>query len=109
MTDLTTKCIIISDKLLKCIKGDKMIYREEEKARCVELLCDELPVLRARIKVSQAELARGVGISRQTYSLIETKKQKMTWVTFMAMIAFFSGYPKTRSELVSLGLIDDDN
>ena len=28
-----------------------MIYREEEKARCVELLCDELPVLRARISM----------------------------------------------------------
>ncbi|MBQ2862803.1 MAG: helix-turn-helix domain-containing protein [Clostridia bacterium] len=83
-----------------------MIYREEDKDRFVELLSDELPVLRARIKVSQADLARGVGISRQTYSLIETKKQKMSWVTFMAMIAFFSAYPRTRTHLVSLGLIE---
>ena len=63
--------------------------------------------LRARIKISQGDLARSVGISRQTYSLIETKKQKMTWITFMAMIAFFSSHAKTRIDLTTLGLIDD--
>ena len=67
-----------------------MIYYEEQKDDYITTLTNELPVLRARIRISQAELARGVGISRQTYSLIETQKQKMTWVTFMAIIAFFS-------------------
>ncbi len=86
-----------------------MIYLDTEKEKYIEVLTDELPVLRARIKVSQADLARGVGISRQTYSLIETKKQQMTWVTFMAMIAFFSGDPRTRRELEALGLIDNSN
>jgi DNA-binding XRE family transcriptional regulator len=51
-----------------------------EQDRLIWLLTDELPVLRARLKISQDELSRRVGISRQTYSLIETKKQKMTWV-----------------------------
>lgn len=83
-----------------------MVYRDEERDRYIQLLTNELPVLRARIRVSQEELSRGVGISRQTYSLIETKKQKMTWVTFMAIIAFFSGHSKTRKELLDLGLID---
>jgi len=63
-------------------------------------------MLRARIRISQEELSRGVGVSRQTYSLIETGKQTMTWVTFMALIAFFSGNEKTRKELYRLGLID---
>ena len=83
-----------------------MFYREEYKDKYIEALTNELPVLRARVRVSQADLARGVGISRQTYSLIETKKQKMTWVTFMAIVAFFSGHSKTREALASLGLID---
>ena len=78
----------------------------KEQDRLIEKLTDELPVLRARIRISQDELSRRIGISRQTYSLIETKKQKMTWVTFMAMIAFFSAYPRTRTHLVSLGLIE---
>ncbi len=84
-----------------------MIYQDEDRDGYIDTLTDELPVLRARIKVSQGDLAKYVGISRQTYSLIETKKQKMTWVTFMAMIAFFSSQNKTRAELIRLGLIDN--
>lgn len=81
---------------------------EQDQNRLIDILTEELPVLRARLRISQAELARGVGISRQTYSLIETKKQKMTWVTYMAMIAFFSGYAKTRQSLFELGLINEN-
>ena len=84
-----------------------MIYAEERKNEYIQTLTNELPVLRARLHISQADLARGVGISRQTYSLIETGKQQMTWVTFMAIIAFFSGNPKTRKDLIVLGLIDN--
>ena len=83
-----------------------MIYSDEKRDEYIKILTDELPVLRARIHISQAELARGVGISRQTYSLIETGKQTMTWVTFMAMIAYFSGNSKTKKHLIELGLAD---
>lgn len=82
------------------------IIFEQDQNRLIDILTEELPVLRARLRISQAELARGIGISRQTYSLIETKKQKMTWVTYMAMIAFFGGYAKTRQSLIELGLIN---
>ena len=41
-----------------------MFYREEYKDKYIEVLTNELPVLRARVRVSQADLARGVGISR---------------------------------------------
>ena len=83
-----------------------LIYDDNLHDEYINILVDELPSLRARIHISQAELARGIGISRQTYSLIETQKQKMTWVTFMAIIAFFSGDPKTRKELIRLKLFD---
>lgn len=78
-----------------------------EQDRLIEILTDELPVLRARLRISQDELSRRVGISRQTYSLIETKKQKMTWVTFMALIAFFQNNAKTKTALTDMGLITD--
>ncbi len=81
------------------------VYNEQD--RLIALLTDELPVLRARLKISQDELSRRIGISRQTYSLIETKKQKMTWVTFMAMIAFFENNQKTRDALAYMGLTTD--
>ena len=84
-----------------------MIVSASDQDRLITLLTDELPVLRARLRISQDELSRSIGISRQTYSLIENKKQKMTWVTFMAFIAFFQNNAKTRSTLVSMGLITE--
>ncbi len=78
-----------------------------EQDRLIWLLTEELPVLRAHLKISQDELSRRIGISRQTYSLIETKKQKMTWVTFMAMIAFFERNDRTRIALQNIGLTTD--
>lgn len=83
-----------------------MQLNELEQIRRIGILTEELPVFRARLRVSQADISKGIGISRQTYSLIETGKQKMTWVTYMAMIAYFSGYSKTRKSLIDLGLID---
>lgn len=82
-----------------------MIVTANEQDRLILLLTNELPVLRARLRISQDELSRCIGISRQTYSLIENKKQKMTWVTYMAFIAFFQNNAKTKSDLISMGLI----
>ena len=85
-----------------------MNYLNEDRDIYIEKLTDDLPVLRARIHISQGELASSVGISRQTYSLVETGKQKMSWITFMALIAFFSSHKKTKKELIALGLIDEN-
>ena len=83
----------------------ELIVTANEQDRLILLLTNELPVLRARLRISQDELSRCIGISRQTYSLIENKKQKMTWVTYMAFIAFFQNNAKTKSDLISMGLI----
>ena len=42
----------------------------------IELLVEELPTLRAKIVLSQSEVGEIIGVSRQTYSAIETKKKK---------------------------------
>ncbi|MCL2487559.1 MAG: hypothetical protein FWE80_02630 [Oscillospiraceae bacterium] len=78
-----------------------------ERDRLIALITDELPILRARMRLSQGDLARSIGISRQTYSLIETRKQKMTWVTYMALIGFFVGNAKTKKHLESIGLYNE--
>lgn len=39
-------------------------------------LTHELPVLRARLGISQADISKKIGISRQTYNSIEIKKEK---------------------------------
>ena len=50
-------------------------------------LTAELPVLRARLGISQEVMASAIGVSRQTYSAIETKTKRMSWTHFMALIA----------------------
>ncbi len=62
----------------------------------VELLRGELPVLRAKARVSQEDIAERIGISRQTYSSIETGKREMSWTTFLALIAFFQNNESTK-------------
>lgn len=63
--------------------------KEEVKAKeeLIMTLTTELPVLRARLGVSQEKMAANIGISRQTYSGIETGAHRMSWTTFMALIA----------------------
>lgn len=42
----------------------------------IDLLVEELPTLRAKIGLSQSEVGEIIGVSRQTYAAIETKKKK---------------------------------
>lgn len=55
----------------------------------------ELPVLRARLGISQERVAEIIGISRQTYNAIETGKREMTWPIFLSMVAFFQNNEQT--------------
>lgn len=64
------------------------MYNDKNKIRdeLIMTLTAELPVLRARLGFSQEVMASAIGISRQTYSAIETKTKKMSWTIFMALI-----------------------
>lgn len=85
------------------------IYDENEKKKIlIEKLTDELPVLRARLGASQADIADKVGISRQTYNSIETRKRKMNWTTFAALIAVFQNNEKTRQMLKKIDEFDGE-
>ena len=61
----------------------------------------ELPVFRAKAKVSQEMVADKIGISRQTYSGIETGKRELTWTIFLALWTFFQNNDDTR-DMVNL-------
>lgn len=71
----------------KVLSRDK--NEEQIKGQLIDSLINELPVLRARLSISQAVLANKIGISRQTYNSFETKSRKMNWTTFMALLAVF--------------------
>lgn len=69
------------------------------RTKMTELLRNEMPVLRAKARVSQGEIADKIGISRQTYSSIETGKREMSWTTFLALISYFQNNESTRQML----------
>lgn len=54
------------------------------KEKLIANMTENLPVLRAKLSLSQVQLAGKVGISRQTIMNIENKKRGMAWNTFVA-------------------------
>lgn len=72
------------------------------------MLVEELPTLRAKIGLSQSEVGEIIGVSRQTYSAIETKKKKMTWNLYLALILLFSINEKTEKMLEASGAFSEE-
>ena len=64
-----------------------------------EILSENLSSLRARIGITQEELAAVVGVSRQTYYSFESGERKMTWTMFLALLFFFDCIAET-SEMI---------
>lgn len=73
----------------------------------VERMVDNLTVLRAKLGVTQAELADIAGISRQTILSVEKKQRGMTWNMFLALLFIFSSNPGT-APLIDLFEIKTD-
>lgn len=79
-----------------------------DKDKLTERLALELPVMRARLGVTQDEISEIIGISRQTYSSIETRKRKMAWTTFVALLFVFYHNSATRDLVESAGIFTDE-
>ena len=90
----------------------KLDISKEEREVLITKLVDELPVLRTKLGVSQADLAALIDISRQTYSLIEAKKRKLSWSIFLSLILVFDNNVQThdlirKQKLFPKGIIMD--
>ena len=77
---------------------------EARKEQLIDILTNELKVLRAKAEISQQELANRMGVSRQTYGIIETKKQRMTWNHFMALLLLFRSNAGTADIIDRIGV-----
>lgn len=80
-------------------------FTDEDKAKLIDILTKNLPVLRAKIGVSQEEVSNIIGVSRQTYSSIETLKRPMTWSMFLSLILFFGCNDGTSAMLDGMGIL----
>lgn len=68
-----------------------------------------MPVLRARIGASQADISERIGISRQTYNAIENGKKSMSWTVFLALYAVFSNDERTLQMLNSIDIFRENS
>ena len=72
-----------------------MEFNNSKRMELINTMVTELPVLRARIGASQADISEKIGISRQTYNAIENGKKKLNWTVFLALFAVFSSDERT--------------
>ena len=59
--------------------GARWVISDKKKDEYINKLLPQLATLRARVGVSQDELAGLVGISRQTYCLTESGSRSISW------------------------------
>lgn len=76
---------------------------ELDKDKLIDILTEDLPMLRAKLGISQDEISSIIGVSRQTYSSIETKKRRMSWSTYMSLILLFGYNDKTTNIVEAIG------
>jgi DNA-binding XRE family transcriptional regulator len=76
---------------------------EQEKRELKQLLTDDLPVLRAKMRMTQDSLTKAIGISRQTYTALETRRREMSWNVFVLLYLFFDSHEETRVLLQTMG------
>ena len=87
---------------------DDNIRVEIDKEKLIDILTEELPSLRAKIGVSQEELSDIVGISRPTYSAVETRTRRMSWNVFLSLLMVFTQNEKTAPIINSIGAFPDE-
>ena len=74
----------------------------------IDKMTENLPVLRKKLKLSQENLAKFIGSSRYTVMLIETKKRRMTWNTFLCLVLLFDKNEETAVLLKALEIYTED-
>lgn len=78
--------------------------KNKERDRMISQLVKELPVLRIKLGVSQEEMSEMLGITRQTYSAIETGRRIMSWSQYLSLIFIFEHNEETCEEIKQMGL-----
>ena len=78
---------------------DKYLITDDYRSASIEILVENLPALRARISITQEELANILGISRQTFYSLEGGRREMSWAMFLAIVFIFDSVKET-SEMI---------
>ena len=71
-------------------------------------MTENLPVLRAKLGITQEDLAEKIGISRSTIVSIENNKREMKWNTFLSLILVFTKNEDFNKELKVMEIYTDE-
>ena len=80
---------------------------EEHREILIQRMVENLPVLRKKLKLSQEALAEIIGSSRYTVMLMETKKRRLTWNTFLSLVLLFDKNEETAVLIRAMGIYTD--
>ena len=78
------------------------------KDELIKNMTENLPVLRAKLGITQEDLAEKIGISRSTIVSIENKKREMTWNPFLSLILVFTKNEDTNKLLNVMEIYTDE-
>lgn len=79
-----------------------------KKQQLAKVLSGNLPMLRVKMGISQAELAEMVEVTRQTVSAFESGQREMPWHMFLAFMMIFTSNPVTKRLLEAMEIYNDD-
>ena len=80
----------------------------EEKSILMSQMAQNLPILRAKLSLTQVDLAERIVVSRHTLIAIENKQRQMSWPTFLSLMLFFSKNSGTNQLLGVLGIVTEE-
>lgn len=78
---------------------------DDEKDTIMNNLSENLPILRKKSGMTQDDLAKQLGVTRQTIVNIELKKTKLNWAMTISIIMFFMLNSSTIALLAPLGIL----
>lgn len=76
----------------------------EVKEKLTAILMENLIQLRKMTGMTQAELGRKLGISRQRVISYERGDRKMPWSVFLAFVCFFERFDETNIMMLALSI-----
>ena len=81
---------------------------EKKKQQYIDRMIDNLPVLRAKRRLTQRDLAELIGVSNYSISGMEKRQRKMTWNTFMSLLPVFLSDEESAELLRVFGIYTDE-
>lgn len=81
---------------------------KEEQRILIEVLTENLTLLRVNAGISRSDLADIIGISRRSYTWIENGKREMPWKVYLSLILFFDYNGKTHDLLRVCGIYPEE-